>query len=146
MLRLHYNFVGSMLPFGAGILAGRYADRLGVSLSQWQWAVVVVVASALIFVMGFHFLSWLWIPLVIIVGTIALVKTLPRWLLTVLMWFGGISAAMFVAHPIARRLFIRIAWKGDVYDGLMLYVIAAIALSWVVKKLIEQIPQPKQNP
>jgi hypothetical protein len=50
---------------------------------------------------------------------------------------------MFVAHPIARKLFITVAWKQDIYDGLMLYIIATIALSWAVKQLIDRIPHPK---
>jgi hypothetical protein len=49
---------------------------------------------------------------------------------------------MFVAHPIARKLFITVAWKQDIYDGLMLYVIVAIALSWAVKQIIERISKP----
>jgi hypothetical protein len=85
----------------------------------------------------------LWIPFFIILGTIALVKAMPKWILNIITWFGSISAAMFVAHPIARKLFITVAWKQDIYDGLMLYIIAVIALSWAVKQLIDRIPQPK---
>jgi hypothetical protein len=72
-----------------------------------------------------------------------MVKVMPGWLMKVFVWFGGISAAMFVAHPIARKLFITVAWKQDIYDGLMLYFIAAIALSWVVKQVIDRIPKPE---
>ena len=71
-----------------------------------------------------------------------MVKVIPEWLMKVFVWFGGISAAMFVAHPIARKLFITIAWKQDIYDGLMLYVIVTIALSWAMKQIIERIPKP----
>ena len=79
----------------------------------------------------------------IIIGTIALVKLMPQWMLSIITWVGSISAAMFVAHPIARKLFITVAWKQDIYDGLMLYAIAVIALSWTVKQLIDRIPRPK---
>jgi hypothetical protein len=99
---------------------------------------------ALVFAMSFNFHTWLlWIPVFIILGTIALVKAMPKWMLSIITWFGSISAAMFVAHPIARKLFITVAWKQDIYDGLMLYIIAVIALSWAVKLLIDRIPQPK---
>jgi hypothetical protein len=93
--------------------------------------------------MCFHYQSWLWIPILIIIGTIAIVKALPLKVMSLMVWFGGISAAMFVAHPIARKIFITVAWRQDIYDGLMLYVVATIALSWAVKKIIEQIPSPK---
>ena len=93
--------------------------------------------------MDFSFQSWLWIPVLIIIGTIALVKVMPKKVLSLFVWFGGISAAMFVAHPIARKLFITVAWKQDIYDGLMLYVIVTIALSWAVKQIIDRIPAPR---
>ena len=93
--------------------------------------------------MCFWYHSWLWIPIFIILGCIAIVKAMPKWMLSIVTWVGSISAAMFVAHPIARKLFITVAWKQDIYDGLMLYFIAAIALSWVVKQLIDRIPKPE---
>ena len=148
--RLRYNCIGGMLPFGLGILAARI-PTLGINCShlgnklfpRWEYLAALLVSSALIIAMGFWYQSWLWIPVFIIIGTIALVKAMPQWMLKAFIWFGGISAAMFVAHPIARKLFITVAWKQDVYDGLMLYVIAVIALSWVVKLLIDRIPKPE---
>ena len=50
---------------------------------------------------------------------------------------------MFVAHPIARKLFITVAWQRDAHDGLMLYFVAAIGLAWAVKQLIDRLPSPK---
>lgn len=142
--RLRYNFIGGMLPFGLGILFARYAPRCSWwPSSRWLWLAVALVAVVLTVLMSFNFQSWLWIPVVIIVGTIALVKALPQLVLQVLVWFGAISAAMFVAHPIARKLFITVAWRQDIYDGLMLYVVVTIALSWVVKQIIDRIPSPK---
>ena len=141
--RLRYNFIGGMLPFGVGIMAGRYVGHLHIHLSRWTWGAVLLGATILIVIMGFNYQSWLWIPLLIIVGTIALVKVLPQHSLALVTWFGTISAAMFVVHPIARKLFITVAWRQDIYDGLILYVIVAIALSWAVKKVIDQIPSPK---
>ena len=107
-------------------------------------AVTFGYVTAMVF--GILFLmssTWFWIPALIIIGTIALVKIMPKWMLSVITWIGSISAAMFVAHPIARKLFITVAWKQDIYDGLMLYVIATIALSWAVKQIIDRIPSPK---
>jgi hypothetical protein len=93
--------------------------------------------------MCFWYHSWLWIPIFIILGCISIVKAMPKWMLSIITWVGSISAAMFVAHPIARKLFITVAWKQDIYDGLMLYMIATIALSWAVKQLIDRISKPK---
>jgi len=152
--RLRYNCIGGLLPFGLGIIAARVRTlRTGSTFptdSEYApygpilWLLVFVISVALVLAMSFNFYTWLlWIPFFIILGTIALVKAMPKWILNIITWFGSISAAMFVAHPIARKLFITVAWKQDVYDGLMLYIIAVIALSWAVKQLIDRIPQPK---
>ena len=152
--RLRYNCIGGMLPFGLGIIAARVRTlRTGSTFptdSEYApygptlWLLVFIISVALVFAMSFNFHTWLlWIPVFIILGTIALVKAMPKWMLSIITWFGSISAAMFVAHPIARKLFITVAWKQDIYDGLMLYIIAVIAISWAVKQLIDRIPQPK---
>lgn len=152
--RLRYNCIGGMLPFGLGIIAARVRTlRTGSTFptdSEYApygpilWLLVFVISVALVFAMSFNFHTWLLLlPVFIILGTIALVKAMPKWMLSIITWFGSISAAMFVAHPIARKLFITVAWKQDIYDGLMLYIIAVIALSWAVKQLIDRIPQPK---
>ena len=142
--RLRYNCIGGMLPFGLGIMAGRVPLWHETFLPhKIGWLVVFILASLLVFVMGFSFHSWLWIPVFIVIGCVAVVKAMPEWLLKGFVWFGGISAAMFVAHPIVRKLFITVAWKQDIYDGLMLYVVVTIALSWAVKQIIDRIPSPK---
>ena len=153
MNRLRYNFIGGMLPFGLGLIVGRV--RLEAHSSALTrllecaygrtgvWIITALLSTIIIFVMSFNFHSWLWIPVFIIIGTIALVKVMPEAVLKLFIWFGGISAAMFVAHPIARKLFITVAWKQDIYDGLILYVIVTIALSWAVKQIIDRIPSPK---
>ena len=152
--RLRYNCIGGLLPFGLGIIAARVrtlrtgsttpTDSAYAPYGPILWLLVFILSVALVFAMSFNFYTWLlWIPVFIIFGTIALVKAMPKWMLSIVTWFGSISAAMFVAHPIARKLFITVAWKQDIYDGLMLYIIAVIALSWAVKLLIDRIPQPK---
>ena len=152
--RLRYNCIGGLLPFGLGIIAARVrtlrtgsttpTDSAYAPYGPILWLLVFILSVALVFAMSFNFYTWLlWIPVFIILGTIALVKAMPKWMLSIVTWFGSISAAMFVAHPIARKLFITVAWKQDIYDGLMLYTIAVIAISWAVKQLIDRIPQPK---
>jgi peptidoglycan/LPS O-acetylase OafA/YrhL len=151
--RLRYNCIGGMLPFGLGLIAAK-VPILGTKCSltgnqtfpYWEhlsWFLLLLLAIGLTFAMGFNFYAWLWIPVVIIMGTIALVKLMPERVLKLFVWFGSISAAMFVAHPIVRKIFITVAWKQDIYDGLMLYVVVTIAFSWAVKLIIDHIPSPK---
>ena len=144
--RLRYNFIGGMLPFGLGVLLGKVFSHPRTSAPPYLRIISLLLALAsvpLVLVMSFSFHSWLWIPVVIIIGTIALVKALPAVILKIFVFFGTYSAAMFVAHPIARKLFITVAWQRDAYDGLMLYFVAAIGLSWAVKMIIDCIPSPK---
>ena len=155
--RLRYNFIGGMLPFGLGICFGRSlgsgvgSQESGVSRillgqtlpSKVIYCLLTPVSCLLIIAMSFSFHSWLWIPVVIIIGTIALVKALPAVILKIFVFFGTYSAAMFVAHPIARKLFITVAWQRDAYDGLMLYFVAAIGLAWAVRQIIDHLPHPK---
>ncbi len=145
--RLRYNFVGGMVPFGLGILWARY-ERWRKVLPLWgrgTWTAILLVAMALFFVMSQSFQTWLWVPVVAVVGSVAFVKSMPVAVNRLLVWLGGISAALFVAHPIIRKLFITVAWRGEIYDGLVLYVVVCIGAAWAVKQLITRIPQPK-NP
>ena len=150
LTRLRYNFVGGMLPFGLGIFLGR-SQELGVSrillgqelTSKVFYCLLTLVSVALVLAMSFNFHSWLWIPVVIIIGTIAMVRAMPEFIQKIFVFFGTYSAAMFVAHPIARKLFITVAWQRDAHDGLMLYFVAAIGLAWAVKQLIDRLPSPK---
>ena len=150
--RLRYNFIGGMLPFGLGLIVaripilGKNNSHTGkIIFPRWEnmaWLLLAILSCVLVFAMCFNFQTWFWIPVFIIIGCVSMVKVMPEWLMKVFIWFGGLSAAMFVAHPIARKLFITVAWKQDIYDGLMLYIIATIALSWAVKQIIERIPKP----
>lgn len=145
--RLRYNFIGGMVPFGMGILWARY-EQWRKAMPLWGrgvWSVILLVSLILLFVMSYTFQTWLWVPVIAIVGSVAFVKSIPTGAGHVLAWFGGLSAAMFVAHPIIRKLFITVAWRGDLYDGLMLYVVVVIGASWAVRLLIDQIPQPQSD-
>ena len=93
--------------------------------------------------MSFYAQAWLWIPVFIVTGTIALVKLIPKQVFPYVVWLGTISAAIFVTHPLVRKIFVRPYIREDMYAGLLLYVVATLLLSWLVKKIIDLIPSPK---
>ena len=62
------------------------------------------------------------------------------WLQSGLVWVGGVSAALFVCHPITRKIFIPLSRQGDYYAGLLLYVVASLALAWFFRELMKRIP------
>lgn len=148
--RLRYNFIGGMLPFGMGLVLARYEPRL---VKDWTitkspsliiaWAVNLILAIAFCFMCSSSFGNWLWVPALIVWGTIPLVKLMPERVLSLFVWLGTISAAIFVTHPLVRKVFVRPYIQDDLYAGLLLYIVATLFLSWFVKKIIDQLPSPK---
>lgn len=124
--RVRYNFMGGVLPFCAGLLYARHGKQLthGVRMT---FMVISVVA---VFFFSFNFQTWLWAPLFVCTATIGIVKLLPKTVNEWIAWVGTISAALFVLHPLTRKIFIPISRHGDVYTGLLLYIVASIALAW----------------
>ena len=148
--RLRYNFVGGMLPFGMGLLLARFESQL---VKDWAvtrshslmcaWGVNLVIAITFCFMFSSSFDRWLWVPVLIVWGTIPMVKLMPERVLSTFVWLGGISSAIFVAHPLVRKIFVRPYIYDDMYAGLLLYVVATLFLSWLFKKIIDQLPSPK---
>ena len=137
--RIRYNFIGGMLPFGAGVLYARH----GRSLKAWAYAAIAAVSAAAVFAGSFAFQSWLWVPLFVVTGAVATVKLIPERGLAPCVWFGAISSALFVVHPLTREVIIRISYHGYVYTGLALYIAASIALAWLFKLAFRYIPKPR---
>ena len=152
--RYRYNFMGGMLPFGMGLLIARH-ERVLLSWRgsgrQTQWdACVFLVAMVLVYLLSLGFVAWTFVPIAVCACGIGLVKLLSDaaplhfahsciWLLK---WLGSISAALFVCHPITRKIFIPISRQGDIYTGFLLYAITSLCLAWVFTQLMKRIPNP----
>ena len=138
--RYRYNFMGGMLPFGLGVLYARYGHRM----TMWGYASMFVMSSLLVCVLSCSFLGWTFVPAFVCTASIGLVKILNvskfTSIKTSLVWMGSISAALFVCHPITRKIFIPISKNGDYYAGFLLYVITSICLAWLFNELIKRIP------
>ena len=140
--RLRYNLVGGLLPFGMGVLVAR-SEKLKVMserLRLYLYAGLFVLS--ILFAFYFSILSpqmWLWVPALAVVGTVALVKLMPQWLMPTVVWLGTISAAIFVIHPMVRKIFIL---QYNQYAGLLLFIVATLLVSWLVKKMIDKMPKP----
>ncbi len=145
--RLRYNFVGGMLPFGLGVLLARFQSRFITTLSagKGRYAMLLLTASALVFLLSFNYQTWYWVPVFVVLGSVALVKVLPRSIATMLEWTGGVSAAMFVCHPIARKIIIAPYRTTDIYAGLLLYLVACICLAWLFAEVMKRIPEPRKH-
>lgn len=137
--RYRYNFMGAMLPFGLGLLCARFP----MHLSKPYCCLFALLSAALVFSQSHHFFGWLSVPLFVCSLGFTVVKLLPQWLLQPLQWFGHISPALFICHPITRKIFIPLSQGGDVYAGLLLYVVASICVAWLFSELLKRIPNPK---
>ncbi len=133
--RLRYNFIGGMLPFGAGILYARH----GISLHWADYVSVIIISAVVVFAGSFAFWSWLWVPLFIVSGAVATVRLLPEKALKPCVWAGTISSALFVVHPITREIVISMSYRGYVYSGIVVYLITSVLLAYLLKFLLKYI-------
>jgi peptidoglycan/LPS O-acetylase OafA/YrhL len=142
MNRYRYNFMGGMLPFGLGLCWARYMhDRC----SRAFWLIQFCAFTLAVYLLSLNFYGWTFVPALVCVAAIALVKAVPTSWLRPLIWLGDISAALFVIHPVLRKIFIPISRQGDIYTGLLLYFIAAIGAAWLIRELMKKIPNPKMK-
>lgn len=146
MNRYRYNFMGGMLPFGLGLLLARWENKNTTEFLSGDktkavgtmWA-LTLLAVALIFVSVDSFVGWTLTPIWICLFMVALVKVLPAWLEPSLGWMGTVSAALFVCHPIARKIIIPISRQGEVYCGLLLYILASLCLAWLFNEIFKKM-------
>ena len=147
-----YNFMGGMLPFGLGLLYARYGNRIILkNLNTLSLLVSVVFCGFMVMWMSASYLLWSVVPLVVCILCVYVVKLLSQaarrpvgaWLMERLVWMGEISAALFVIHPVLRKVFIPISRHGDIYTGLLLYAIAAIGAAWLIRLVMTKIPKPQ---
>ena len=147
-----YNFMGGMLPFGLGLLYARYGNRIILTnLNTLSLLVSVVFCGFMVMWMSASYLLWSVVPLVVCILCVYVVKLLSQaarrpvgaWLMERLVWMGEISAALFVIHPVLRKVFIPSSRHGDIYTGLLLYAIAAIGAAWLIRLVMTKIPKPQ---
>ena len=105
---------------------------------------MLFISLALIFLFSFNYQTWYFVPVFIISASVALVKLLPAAVNRQLDWMGSISAALFVCHPILRKIFIPMSLWGDVYAGLLLYIVSSVCVAWVFKLLMDKMPSPRK--
>lgn len=123
---IRYNFPVAALPFSMGLLAARYPRSF--QLRRWQWCLVAILAAVCVGVMNFKLQLWLWSPVLVVVAAIALVKALPECCHGVLVWLGGVSAMLFVVHPLVRALLLGYAQGGSAVAYAMMLVYLAVSL------------------
>ncbi len=149
MNRYRYNFMGGMLPFGLGLLYARYGEKILMTFHSPVTNVFgCIFCLSLIYTLSGSMTGWTFVPFFICLLCVLVAELLEgvNWLkgvYKVLEWMGTISAALFVCHPITRKIFIPISRHGDMYAGLLLYIVSSICLAWLFSQLMKKIPNPK---
>ncbi|MBO7052291.1 MAG: acyltransferase [Prevotella sp.] len=138
--RLRYNCIGGMLPFGMGLLLARWEGKIKPCTNAAH-LVVLLLSILLIFSLSLNFWCWLFVPVFIITSHVAFVRILPESAMRPLVWLGALSAAIFVAHPVTRKIFIPISRHGDILDGLVMYIVATILLSMIYRLVIKKLQE-----
>ncbi|MBR1804501.1 MAG: acyltransferase [Muribaculaceae bacterium] len=139
LIWMRYNFFVAALPFSFGMLAARYQPS--VKLARWKWAVVCIIAAVMVGLMNFRLQLWLWSPVPVIVSAIALVKALPTCCHRPLVWIGGVSAMLFVVHPLVRVWIVEYAYDGGLlaYGLLLLYLAVSMVLAVGYRWLLNRV-------
>ena len=126
------NLAPSHLPTSAPTDSNLAPSHLRTS------APTIIFSALAVFAGSFWFHSWLWVPLFIVVGAVATVWLMPQWFLKPCAWVGGISAALFVMHPLMREIIIPHYRHTDIYFGIAVYLLASVAaamlLQWLTSK------------
>lgn len=143
--RIRYNCIGNVMPFCIGIMLARFKGELTTPKTNQQIvaALTLCISIGLILTLSLSFHGWLWVPVFIVTAGIALVKLLPLFCMKAFDWVGALSAAIFVCHPITRKIFIPISHGGHIEDGLMIYVVSTIMLAILFRMVIRQLKKEK---
>ena len=140
-----YNLFGALPVFLLALLFARKvsATRVPWMVSKPTHMAVTIISCVLAIYFSTMFVTWIFVPFLICIGTYCFVKCLPELLLKGFSWIGTISAAMFVCHPITRKIIIPISHRGDILTGTLIYLITTIMLSLLFKQLIEVVIKRK---
>ena len=135
---LRNNFIGSLLPFGLGLLYARYEEDL--QLNKMAYALTALASIALIFATSLSFISWITTPLFVCTLSISCSQLLPEVINKPLAWIGGISAAIFVSHPIVRKLCLNLSDMFHIspYLSVFTFFIGALLLGVVFQPILDR--------
>lgn len=136
-----YNIFGALPVFIFGLLFAR--NMYAKQTAPWQYAVLSLLAMIMCLALSTDFFLWILVPFFVCISVFCLVKSMPLAVTRMLAWVGNISAAMFVCHAITRKVLIPISHRGEIYAGLLLYLVATIVLAVLFDYLIKLIMKKK---
>ena len=141
MVWVRNNFIGSILPFGLGLLYARYEEK--IQLSKTSYVLIALASLTLIFATSLSFISWIVTPIFVCTLGISLAKLLPKEQNRPLAWVGGISAAIFVSHPIVQQLSLAVAKKLHLshYLSVLMFIMGALIVGVLFQPILQRSTQ-----
>lgn len=146
---MRLNAAIAMLPFAIGVLTARYGFP---KLSRWTLGVVALIALPLLACFSLNYQTWLWTPIIVLMGSIAFVKFIEPCqglcstvIKSPLRMMGALSAMIFVVHSIPRMPIYIFAIKGHSgllpvdYAWLAIYIAATLLLAWLYKWILQKM-------
>ncbi len=129
------------MPFAMGIFVARYEKKRDIIYNNYLLFITIFVSALFVIVGSLWFISWLAVPLFIITGAVATVRLLPERLLKCLVWFGGVSASLFVIHPLLRELIISRYMGGAqfYYTGILIYVLSSVSAAMLYHHVFKKL-------
>lgn len=123
---MRVNLVGYVGAFVLGIVSARHLDH--ISLKPWKWMLVCVMSGVVMVCTLWRYQSWLlgWLPSAVFV--VSLVKAAPWLKCRALLWLGGVSASLYVIHPVVREA-VNSFGCSHVYADLLVYLVVSLLLA-----------------
>lgn len=130
-----YNSIGWQLPFFMGVLMSRqkYVVR-GNKLFLLLFMCLFITIMA---VMGFNYFMWLFIPGIVVLVSICMVKLLPEIAINAFGDVGAFSMFVFVVHPIIRAIIIPLVFVFNApYTCWFVYIVLSLFVAFVISNKI----------
>ena len=138
---VRYNFVGALLPFCMGVYAARFGLSLPGGRAACAWGCLLMAVGVVWGGSGRY--GWLLVPAFCVGVALLGLRALPLPVCRLLEGLGGLSASVFVLHPVWRPLWL--AWGGSewVYTGLLGYMVSVFLTAWVYQRFLQKLPVPR---
>lgn len=146
---VRHNAAIAMLPFCLGVLVARYGLP---RMPRWSIGVIAIVSLPLLAWASLYYQLWLWLPVLVIAGSVAFVKFVEPFkglcgivITSLLRYLGMLSAMIFVVHSIPRQpIYVLVLKTHDSlmlidYAWLALYIALTLVLAWGYKWYMKSI-------
>lgn len=120
-----FNCIGWLVPLCMGIVFSRYqsmvhVERGGVLIG------ILSISLLLVLLFGFNYFTWLFIPLLIVILSVGIVKYVPVFFQQRMDSIGKNSLYFLIVHPITREMTIPFVPNLGGYVSIFLYLFATL--------------------